>query len=85
MFPIHPELMNVLERLPRKGRYVLWPAWRAAKTRHRPRLLIRDVINPLKENFPSPAGEQGFADGRLHGFRIIFVPRAATGACQSVC
>lgn len=35
-------------------------------------ILIRDVLTPLAKRFPTPAGEIGFRDGRLHSFRHYF-------------
>jgi integrase len=40
--------------------------------------LIRNVIGPLSERFPSPEGEKGFKDARLHSFRHFFCSRMAT-------
>jgi len=31
------------------------------------------IIAPLASRFPSPEGERGFTDGRLHSFRHYFV------------
>jgi integrase len=35
-------------------------------------ILIREVIRPLEKQFPTPEGEKGFRDGRLHSFRHAF-------------
>ncbi|WP_296457480.1 tyrosine-type recombinase/integrase [Rubinisphaera sp.] len=35
-------------------------------------VLIRDLLKPLADRFPSPDGEVGFIDGRLHSFRHYF-------------
>ena len=35
-------------------------------------MFIRDVLKPLSERFPTPEGEIGFKDGRLHSFRHFF-------------
>ncbi|MFL5330047.1 MAG: tyrosine-type recombinase/integrase [Gemmataceae bacterium] len=35
-------------------------------------VLVREVLMPLSKRFPSRAGEQGIADGRLHSFRHYF-------------
>ena len=40
-------------------------------------ILVRDVIKPLESLFPSFADEQGFKDGRLHGFRHYFASMCA--------
>jgi len=36
---------------------------------------VRLVIRPLSARFPTPEGERGFADGRLHSFRHFFCSR----------
>ena len=36
------------------------------------RILVREVIEPLTERFPSANDEKGFRDGRLHSFRHHF-------------
>ena len=36
-------------------------------------ILIREVIEPLAEKFPTPEDEIGFESGRLHSFRHFFV------------
>lgn len=76
------------EPMPRPGknervvcRYFVWllsqrdGVWRAdgrSKADTVRRALIRDVLMPLAEKFPTPEGEIGFADGRLHSFRHFF-------------
>jgi hypothetical protein len=47
-------------------------------------ILIRDVIEPLKAGFPTPAGELGFEHGRVHSFRHYFCSKAfIDGATES--
>ena len=41
--------------------------------------LKRNVIAPLKEQFPTPKGEIGFGHGRVHSFRHYFVTEAFLG------
>jgi len=41
------------------------------------RILIREVIEPLAEKFPTPEGGKGFAHGRLHSFRHYFCSTCA--------
>ena len=41
------------------------------------RALIREVLAPLRERFPTPPGQVGFADGRLHSFRHYFCSTCA--------
>jgi integrase len=40
------------------------------------KIFIREVIKSLAKQFPSPPGEIGFADGRVHSFRHVFVSQA---------
>ena len=40
-------------------------------------ILVRDVITPLKEKFPSPSEDEGFASGRLHSLRHYFCSMSA--------
>ena len=42
-------------------------------------ILIKKVIKPLKERFPTPSGDIGFEHGRLHSFRHFFCSAAASG------
>jgi len=47
--------------------------------------LVRDVLTPLAEKFPTPAGEVGFKKGRLHSCRHYFASRcAADGYAEQV-
>jgi len=41
------------------------------------RTLIRDVLGPLADSFPSQDDETGFKDGRLHSFRHFFCSMCA--------
>jgi len=77
-FPIHPDLLTVLEHLPRLDEYVFHgPRGGRLKPDTMRRILVRDVITPLANSFPSPVGKQGFKDGRLHSFRHAFCSRCA--------
>ena len=42
-------------------------------------ILIRDVLEPLKEQFPVAGGERGFEHGRPHSFRHYFCSAAVNG------
>jgi integrase len=49
------------------------------------RTLVREVLTPLATQFPSPEGEVGFIDGRLHSFRHFFCSLCANrGVPQQV-
>ena len=76
--PIHHQLREVIEGLPASadGRLLHGPRGGQLKPDTIRNVLIRDVLKPLKKRFPSPAGERGFADGRLHSFRHFFVSQA---------
>jgi integrase len=41
------------------------------------RILIQDIITPLKAKFPNPPQEEGFSDARLHSFRHYFCSASA--------
>lgn len=74
-FPIHPTLRAVLNKLYREG--ISGHVFKAAKggTLHDGNLrkiLVDQVLLPLQGQFPTPEGEVGFADGRLHSFRHYF-------------
>jgi integrase len=45
-------------------------------------VFIRDIIEPLKDKFPTPAGEIGFLYGRLHSFRHYFVSQCFLGGAS---
>jgi hypothetical protein len=49
------------------------------------RTLIKEVLTPLAKSFPTPEGEIGFEDGRLHLFRHYFCSVCAnTGVPEQV-
>jgi len=73
-FPINDALLPILKSIPRNSDgYVFHGSaggrLKADKVRN---ALIRDVLTPLAEKFPTPEGENGFAHGRLHSFRHFF-------------
>jgi integrase len=45
-------------------------------------VFVRNVIEKLKEKFPTPPGETGFEHGRLHSFRHFFVSQAFLGGAS---
>ncbi len=84
--PIHSALKRVLANLPRHpdGRLFHGPQGGKLKPDTVRNIFVRDVIGPLKSQFPTPKGEVGFADGRLHSFRHYFVSQAfLQGATES--
>jgi integrase len=76
--PIHSHLRSVLDGLARRpdGRVFGMPSGGPLLPNSVCKMFIRDVIEPLKAKFPTPAEEIGFADGRLHSFRHAFVSQA---------
>ncbi len=76
--PIHPDLAEVLRSRQRQGPYAFYgPRGGRLKPDTVRRTFIREVIEPLQERFPTPPGEKGFRDGRLHSFRHAFCSRCA--------
>lgn len=77
-FPIHSDLLVVLKALPKSGPFVFYgPRGGRLKPDTVRRILIRDVLTLLAKRFPTPEGEVGFADGRLHSFRHYFCSTCA--------
>lgn len=77
--PINPQLRQVLQDMPRHadGRILHGPLGGHLKPDTVRNVLIREVLNPLAERFPSARGEKGFRDGRLHSFRHYFCSMSA--------
>lgn len=74
-FPIHPDLCPVLKTISRRSDGLLFhgPHGGRIKPDTVRRILVRDVLTPLREQFPTLAGAAvGFIDGRLHSFRHYF-------------
>jgi integrase len=78
-FPIHCDLQGVLEELPRSADGLVFHGPRGGRLKPDTvrRVLIRDVITPLAEQFATAAGGIGFQDGRLHSFRHYFCSTCA--------
>ena len=86
-FPIHEDLRQVLDRLERHsdGRVFHGPRGGVLSPDIARRTLIKEVLKPLVQQFPTPAGETGFEDGRLHSFRHYFCSTCAnTGVPEQV-
>lgn len=79
-FPIHKELLAVLKTISRNrdGFVFHGPAGGRLKADTVRRALVREVLTPLAERFPTPEGEVGFAQGRLHSFRHFFCSLCAS-------
>ena len=77
-FPIHPNLLDILKRLPHRDAHVFHgPRGGRLKPETVRRILVREVIERLAGQFPTPDGERGFKDGRLHSFRHYFCSTCA--------
>jgi integrase len=79
LMPIHHALGERLKKMKRHpdGRVFHGPRVGILKPDTVRNILIRDIINPLAAQFPSPPGEPGFKDGRLHSFRHYFCSSCA--------
>lgn len=73
-FPIHPDLRAVLKQMDqaKDGLIFHGPQGGRLKPDTLRTILVRDVLTPLAEQFPSLPGVVGFKDGRLHSFRHYF-------------
>ncbi|WP_428306235.1 tyrosine-type recombinase/integrase [Lacipirellula sp.] len=77
-FPIHANLLQVLRTLSQEVEDIfLGPRGGKLKPDTVRRLLIRDVLTPLADKFPTLIGQRGFQDGRLHSFRHYFCSTCA--------
>jgi integrase len=77
-FPIHPDLHEVLDRLPRTDAHIFHgPLGRRLKPDTVRTVLVREVLTPLAKSFPKLGDEPGFEDGRLHSFRHYFCSTCA--------
>lgn len=79
ILPVHPELKLVLDQMPRSkdGLVFHGPLGGKLKPDTVRVILVRDVLTPLAGQFPTPEGEVGFLDGRLHSCRHYFCSRCA--------
>jgi integrase len=77
--PIHQDLVAVLSKMSRSDDGVIFhgPLGGRLKADTVRRILIRDVLEKLKERFPTAPGAIGFEHGRLHSFRHYFRSVAA--------
>jgi integrase len=72
--PMRRELLSILQSLPQTNVYVFHgPRSGRLKPDTVRNILVRDVIEKLKSQFPKKyPGERSFEDGRLHSFRHYF-------------
>jgi integrase len=76
--PMHPAFREVVDGLPRHLDGLIFRSQQGGRLSDRRVLeaLQRRVIAPLMEEFLTPAGESGFADGTVHGLRHFFCSEA---------
>jgi integrase len=75
---LHPELKKLFSNKARRGRFVFaGPRGGRLNADTVRRTLIREVLTPLADRFPTPEGGRGFRDGRLHSFRHYFCSMSA--------
>jgi len=76
--PLHADFRRVLEQMPRHADGLAFhgPQGGRLKPDTVRIILIREVIKPLADKFPTAPGEVGFEHGRLHSFRHYFVSEA---------
>ena len=81
-FPIHRDLRRVLKGMTpaAAGTIFKGPKGGRLKPDTVRQILIREVLTPLRERFPSAPGQVGFADGRLHSFRHFFCSTCANNS-----
>lgn len=81
-FPIHEDLKSVLGGMEVAADGLVFHGPRGGRLKPDTvrQILVRDVLRPLTERFPTPAGEVGFADGRLHSFRHFFCSTCANSS-----
>jgi len=79
MFPIHPELLSLLQSLERHpdNRVFHGPLGGKLKPDTVRTILIRDVLKPLAGKFPANGDGTGILGGRVHSFRHYFCSTAA--------
>lgn len=76
--PMHPAFREVLAALPHHRDGLVFRGQKGGRLSDRQVLqaLQRRVIEPLKDEFPTPEGEIGFASGTVHGLRHFFCSEA---------
>ena len=79
MLPVLPELKALLRALVRDPEAFVFQSMKGRRLNDNNlrTVFVKDVIRPLSRRFPSPEGERGFKDGRLHSFRHFFCSQMA--------
>jgi integrase len=76
--PLNPALREVLQEMRRSTDGLVFHGPRGGRVKPDTIriILVREVIKPLTERFPSAPGEIGFEHARIHSFRHYFVSEA---------
>ncbi|QDU79666.1 site-specific tyrosine recombinase XerC [Polystyrenella longa] len=79
MIPIRPELSDMFKLMNHQQDPYVFHGPRGGRLKPDTvrRLLIKKVLTPLNDQFPTADGEIGFRDGRLHSFRHYFCSQCA--------
>ena len=82
MLPVLPELKALLRALVRDPEAFVFQSikGRRLNDNNLRTVFVKDVIRPLSRRFPTPEGQKGFKDGRLHNFRHFFCSRMAASS-----
>ncbi|MEK6262950.1 MAG: site-specific integrase [Planctomycetota bacterium] len=78
-FPMNEMLIPVLKSVPkhRDGFVFHGPSGGRMKPDTVRKILVKQVVGPLKSRFPTASGETSFEHGRLHSFRHFFCSQCA--------
>jgi integrase len=84
--PLHADLQSILLTLPRQADGLVFHGPRGARIKpDTVRIILsRDVLTPLKEQFPTPTGETGFEHATPHSFRHYFCSQAFASGANAV-
>ncbi|MEN6495293.1 MAG: tyrosine-type recombinase/integrase [Thermoguttaceae bacterium] len=84
VIPIHTRLKHLLKTLEHQPDGYVLHARRGGRLHPRNILhdFIQEVIEPLKEKFPTSPGEIGFEHGRIHSFRHFFCSQTFLGGAS---
>jgi integrase len=82
--PIHPDFYAVLVGMKRHPDGLIFHGPRGGRLKPDTMrtIFVDEVIAPLKQRFPTPAGEIGFEHGRIHSFRHFFCSQAFRGGAR---
>lgn len=74
IIPIHDALLKCIGECKRNSNYFIpGKDGRKRNYNHTREAFVKQIIEPLAKEFPTPEGELGFKDGRFHSFRHFFV------------